>query len=84
MISRDVAQSGRASALGAESRRFESCLSDHFLPLGGSGDQWYGDVRNAQRGHAAPAVIQAMPAVPSVSEDGLVSTPYLEGAISER
>lgn len=28
---RGVAQSGRVSALGAESRRFESCLPDHFL-----------------------------------------------------
>ena len=26
---RGVAQSGRVSALGAESRRFESCLPDH-------------------------------------------------------
>ena len=28
---RGVAQSGRVSALGAESRRFESCLPDHLL-----------------------------------------------------
>ena len=28
---RGVAQSGRVSALGAESRRFESCLPDHFF-----------------------------------------------------
>ena len=28
---RGVAQPGSASALGAEGRRFESCLPDHFL-----------------------------------------------------
>ena len=28
---RGVAQSGSASALGAEGRRFKSCLPDHFI-----------------------------------------------------
>ena len=31
-----MAQSGSASALGAEGRRFESCLPDHFLLLIGA------------------------------------------------
>ena len=30
MINRGVAQSGSASALGAEGRRFESCHPDHL------------------------------------------------------
>lgn len=29
-IYRSLAQSGRASGLGPECRRFESCFSDHF------------------------------------------------------
>ncbi len=32
-IFRILAQFGSASALGAEGRRFESCISDHFLKI---------------------------------------------------
>ena len=31
---RNIAQSGSASALGAEGRKFESCYSDHLYKLG--------------------------------------------------
>ncbi len=31
-VDREVAQFGSASALGAEGRRFESCLPDHEIP----------------------------------------------------
>ena len=33
-MDRGVAQAGSASALGAEGRRFESCLPDHHLRIG--------------------------------------------------
>ena len=31
--SRNIAQSGSASALGAEGRKFESCYSDHYAGI---------------------------------------------------